>query len=94
MYASRLFQGRGMDGVTTPLTSPRRGIGERRTYGLYRNYTLLGVFVADLHQDCVSDRLRGSGLEVFMLHEHDISLRPDCEQVMAGLQDRYQEVSK
>ena len=69
-----------------------RMTGERRTYGLYRSYALLGVFVADLHQDCVSDRVLGSGLEVFMLHEHDISMRPDCEQVMESLKDRYQEM--
>lgn len=85
---------RGANGVTTPLTSPRRGVGERRTYGLYCGYTLLGVFVADLYQDCVSDKVLGSGLMVLMLMEHDVSMRPDCGRVMESLNDRYQEVCK
>jgi len=84
---------RGANGVTTPLTSPRRGVGERRTYGLYRGRELLGVLVDELVIDSLDwAKLYRRGLMVFMLYEHDISLRPDCRQVMVALKDRYQEV--
>ena len=67
----------------------RRVPGGVHTYGLYRNYTLLGVFVANPSCDCVTVKSL-NGFMVFELYDHDISLRPDCGRVMESLKDRYQ----
>ena len=71
----------------------RQVTGGVHTYGLYHNYKLLGVFVASPSCDCVTVKSL-NGFMVFELYDHDISLRPDCEQVMESLKDRYKEVSK
>lgn len=68
-------------------------VWDRRTYGLFRGGELLGVFVSGLGDECLRwQRVYGKGLTVFMLREHDITVRPDRKHLVESLKGQYQEV--